>query len=170
MRRLLLLSTVLAAASACTTEPETDTGRLVRIHEQIFAECEDGSGFTCGLEVSFADGRFSARGISIDGVPIGPEATGVMTEAARLRLDSLIAQIPLESPDTIHDVGCGVAPMRTTNADIAFDHDGMRHFDIEFVAAGPMVDFSSHLNDLITGVRTCSSTDLVFETCAKNTF
>jgi hypothetical protein len=167
MRRLLLLSTVLAA-SACTTEPQTDTGKLVRIHEQILSECEDGSGFTCGLQVSFADGRFTARGVTNDGAAIGPEAVGVLTEGARFRLDVLIAQIPLESPDTIHDVGCGLAPTQSTSADVAFDHDGMRHFAIEFASSGPMVDFSSYLNDLITGVRTCNSTELELESCTKN--
>jgi hypothetical protein len=165
MRRLLLLSTVLAA-SACTTEPQTDTGKLVRIQEQVFAECEDGAGFTCGLQVTFAEGRFHARGVTNDGAAIGPEAVGVLSEGARFRLDVLIAQIPVEGPS--NEVGCGVAPTRSTDADVAFDHDGMRHFAIEFASSGPMVDFSSYLNDLITGVRTCNSTELELESCTKN--
>ncbi|HUS30771.1 MAG TPA: hypothetical protein VMZ53_19810 [Kofleriaceae bacterium] len=168
MHRLALLATL--AAAACTSEPSTDTGQLVRVHDQVFAECQDTADATCSVEVTFTNGQLSALGVYEDGAVTGPVAIATLSESARARLADLIAQIPLESPDTVHDVGCGLAPLRTTNADIAFDHDGMRNFVIEYAAQGPMADFSRYVTDLVTGIRTCNSSDLAFESCQPNVF
>jgi hypothetical protein len=169
MHRLLLVATVVSAA-ACTTESPTDTGTLVGMKDQVF-ECQEtaGGAFTCSLEVAIADGQLTALGRYEDG-STGPTATATINDAARLRISDLVAHIPLDSSDTVHDVGCGVAPSRVTNANLVFDHDGERTFNIEYVSQGPMADFSVYLHDLATGIRNCSSSELTFDSCQPNLF
>ena len=169
MHRLLLVAAVVSAA-ACTTESPTDTGRVVRIKDQVF-ECQETAGgqFTCSLEVAIVDGQLTALGRYEDG-SVGPSATATINDQARLRISDLVAHIPLDSSDTVHDVGCGGQPFRATNADLVFDHDGERSFNIEYAVEGPMADFSRYLQDLVTGIRTCNSTELTFESCEPNLF
>jgi hypothetical protein len=167
MHRFLLVATLVSAA-ACTTE--TDTGQLVRLHDQVFANCEDGPGSTCNLFVDFSEGQFTASGLYKDGTTQGPTAVGTLTEGARAHLADLIAQIPLESDETVHAEGCGGPPERATGADISFDHDGLRHFNIESAYSGPWFDVDSYLNQLVLGVRTCNSTELTFDNCDPNVF
>lgn len=168
MHRLLFVVAVVSAA--CTTESPTDTGQLVGIKDQVF-ECQEtaGGAFTCSLEVAIADGQLTALGRYEDGAT-GPVATATINDAARGRISDLVAHLPLDSSDTVHDVGCGAAPFRATNADLVFDHDGARSFNIEYAVEGPMADFSRYLQDLVTGIRTCSSTELTFDSCTPNLF
>jgi hypothetical protein len=169
MCRLLMLTTILAA-TACTTEtePQTDTGQLVRLNDTLFGDCQDNpdTAFTCGVLVTFgAEGRIDAVGTST--YDKGPAATGTLNEATRAEIAELISQIPVDAA-TVHDPGCGLAPLRTTNVDIQFDHDGAHHFDIEYAAQGPMADFTRRLEDLVTAIRTCSSNDVSFDSCQPN--
>jgi hypothetical protein len=170
MHRFLLVAAIVAA-SACTSEPTTDTGQLVRIHDEILTGCHDDptTGTTCSLQVTFTDGRFDARGLFDDGSEAKP-VTGTVSEQAQLRLASLVSNIPLESPDTVHDVGCGGPPDQTRSADVNFVHDGLRQFTIEYASGGPMADFNRYLSDLVTGIRTCTSSDLAFDSCEPNIY
>src|ERR1041385_2574906 len=115
MHRLLLLAIAVSAA-ACTSEPSTDPGQIVRIQDRWFDACHEGNSATCSIEVTFADGQFTALGRYLDG-SAGPTASGTVTDAGSGRLAELISHVPLESPDTIHDPGCGGPPPRVTNAD-----------------------------------------------------
>ena len=171
MHRFLLLATATVAASACTTsEPSTDTGRLIGLDDQVF-ECQEAAGgtFTCMIDVSVTDAQLTAIGRFENG-STGPMATATINESARLRIAEMIGHLPLESPDVVHDVGCGGAPLRSTNAHLLFDHDGERNFQFEYAAEGPMADFSRYLQDLVTGIRTCNSPDLAFDSCTPNVF
>ena len=169
MRRLLLLSTVLAASACTTSEPSTDTGQLTKIRDQVFVDCVSTADSTCTVEVIVSDGRLEAFGVTDEGATAGPHATADLTAQARATLADLVASIPTEA-SVVHDVGCGGAPLRTTSADVAFDHDGMRHFEIEYAAEGPMADFSRYLQDLVSGIRTCNSSELTFDSCTPNVF
>ena len=171
MHRLALLVAVTAAVPACTTDdgPATDTGQLVRVKDQLFADCKEGAGTTCTIDVTFAEGVVTAQGRFENG-ELGPTATATLTDSARAHITSLVAQLPLTSPDTVHDQGCGGAPLRTTDADLVFDHDGARSFTIEYAVQGPMADFSHYVQDIVTSIRTCTAGELTFSSCDPNVF
>jgi hypothetical protein len=169
MRCLPVLA--LLCAAACTTETTTDTGQLTGFEDRIFADCQDagGTAYSCGLRVSVTDGQIQALGLFNNGATGGPSATGTLTEAAQVQLGDMIAQIPMETSGTVHDEGCGGAPLRTTSLDVLFDHNGTRHFDIEYTSDGPMAELHTYVNDLVTDIRTCSGGRVTFEACTANT-
>ena len=160
---------ILAFAAACTTTEATDTGQLVGIEDRMFAECQDGTSFSCGVRVTVTDGQVVATGVFEDGRTGGPSATGALTEAAQLELSGMIGQIPLSTPSTIHEAGCGGAPLRATGLDVMFDHDGLRHFDVQYAGEGPMQDLNDYVMDLVTEIRLCSSSRMTFDACQANT-
>jgi len=167
MRFLPLLALLVAAA--CTTETTTDTGQLTGFEDRMFAECQDAGGtYSCGLRVSVTGGQIQALGLFNDGATGGPSATGTLTESAQAELADVIAQIPMETPGTVHDVGCGGAPLRSTSLDVLFDHNGTRHFDIEYASDGPMAELNTYVTDLVTEIRTCSGSRVTFDGCTVN--
>ena len=158
----------LAFLAACTATPETDTGQLTRFEDRMFAECQDGSGFTCGVQVTVTDGQISAVGVRNDGETNGATTTGLLTADAQLALDDMIARIPMSTPSTVHDQGCGLAPIRATNLDVMFDVNGLRHFDIEFASEGAMAELHTLVLDLVTEIRLCNGSHLTFDACQPN--
>ena len=164
MRRYLAL----AFLAACTTTPETDTGQLAGFEDRLYEECQDNASFTCGLRVTVTDGQISAVGIRTDGSTSAAPATGTLTADAQIALDDMIARIPMSTPSTVHDEGCGLAPTRSTNLDVVFDTHGLRHFDIEYASDGAMAELHELVLDLVTEIRLCSGSHLTFDACQRN--
>jgi len=164
MRRYL---PALAFIAACTTEV-TDTGQLVGFEDRMFAECEDAGSFTCGVRVSVTDGQVVAVGMTNQGATQSTSTTGTLNEAALVQLDDMIARIPMSTPDTIQESGCGLAPVRSTTLDVSFDVHGLRHFDVVYAENGAMAELNRFVLDLTSEIRLCNSTHMTFDACQPN--
>lgn len=155
-------------AAACTTD--TDTGQLTGFQDVFLAECQDAASspeFSCGVRVAVNDGQVTALRVFNDGTLGAPSAVATLSENSQLEIADLIAQIPTSTQAVVTEAGCGGAPMRATDVDVAFDHDGPRHFQIH-VSDGPIGELKGYVIALVKEIRTCSGAHLAFEQCAVN--
>lgn len=164
--RLALASLLLAA---CTSAPDTSTGSLTRASDLQF-ECDDSahtSSFACGVSITFAGDQLTATGLYLDQSTGGPGATGTLTPAAADELASLIAALPLSTPEMIHEAGCGGAPLRSTQFSIAFDNGQSRNYTFEY-GSGPAQDLNDFVIDLRGQIDACTGSSITFASCTPN--
>lgn len=164
--RLALSSLLLAA---CTSAPDTSTGSLTRASDLQF-ECDDSAhsaSFACGQSITFAGDQLTATGLYRDQTTGGPGATGTLTADASTELASLIAALPLSTPEMIHDEGCGGAPLRSTQFSIQFDNGQARSYTFEY-GSGPAQDLNDFVINLRGQIDACSGSSITFASCSPN--
>jgi hypothetical protein len=167
MRLALLASPLLLVA--CTSAPDTSTGTLTRASDLQF-QCDDSAhspSFACGVTITFAGDQLTATGLYEDQTTGGPGATGTLTPGAVDELAGLIANLPLSTPEMIHDTGCGGAPLRSTQFSIQFDNGDTRNYTFEY-GSGPAQDLNDFVIDLRGQIDACAGPSVTFASCTPN--
>lgn len=167
MRLALLASPLLLVA--CASDPDTSTGTLTSASDLVF-QCDDAAHdptFSCGVAVTFAGDQLTATGLYRDQTTGGPGATGTLTAAAADQLQTLIASLPLTTPEMIHSADCGGAPLRQTTFAIQFDNGDAHTYTFEY-GSGPAQDLNDFVIDLRGQIDACSGTSVTFTSCTPN--
>jgi hypothetical protein len=159
-------SWLLLALGACATEASTSPGSIAKASDLVY-QCQDSSSYSCGTQVQFADGQLAAIALHRDGTTGATLATGALTAAAQDQIDGLIAKLPLDTPATIHDVGCGGAPLRSTTFSIDFKNGGAKDYTFEY-GSGVAGDIDTFVLGLVRQINACSGDSVTLDSCTLN--
>jgi len=164
MRNFLFLSLALAA---CTTTTPTSSGQLVTADDRINACDDDSHASACGTHLAFDRDRVTSNGVFKDGGQAPSGALAALTPDASAELGALVAQLPLDTPDTIAEEGCGGPAVRSTSFTIAFDDGEVRQFDYQY-GSGVAQQLDSYITMLVGELAACSGSHVTFEHCVPN--
>jgi hypothetical protein len=168
MTRLLGLALLAATTTACTTEPATSPGELMRVVDQALA-CDDSASdasWACTLELTMDGTAITSVGIHNDGSQSGPRAVGSLSETAVADLDALISTLPLSS-ESDSAIGCGGAPLAIRSYTIDFETVGLRDLAFHTIEGGAELELKNYVTGLITAIDTCSGNDRIsFASCS----
>lgn len=159
------LPLLLLAVGACTGT-QTSPGTLTKASDLVF-QCTDSSSASCGLSISFTDGQLAATALHKDGTTGAALATGALTAAAQDQIDGLIAKLPLDTPDTIHDIGCGGAPLRSTTFSIQFTDGKARDYTFQY-GSGVASQIDDFVLQLVRDIDACGGSSVTLDACTPN--
>ncbi len=162
--RLPLLLLALGACAGTDTSP----GTLTKASDLNFQCSDANASYSCGLSIAFTGGQLTATALHRDNTTGGTIATGALTAAAQDQIDGLIAKLPLDTPDTIHDVGCGGPPLRSTTFSIQFADGKARDYSFEY-GSGVASDIDNFVLQLVRDIDACSGTSVTLDQCTPNT-
>jgi hypothetical protein len=161
------LPLLLLALGACASDPGTSPGTLTKASDLVY-QCDDSSGsFSCGTQIQLANGQLTATALHRDGTTGATQATGALTAAAQDQIDGLIAKLPLDTPDTIHDVGCGGAPLRSTTFSIQFTDGTAKDYSFEY-GSGVASQIDDFVLQLVRQVNACGGDSVTLDACTPN--
>lgn len=162
------LPLLLLAVGACATDPGTSPGTLTKASDVVY-QCDDSSGsFSCGTQVQLANGQLTAIALHRDGTSGTTLATGALTASAQDQIDGLIAKLPLDTPDTVHEAGCGGAPLRSTTFSIDFANGTAKDYTFEY-GSGVPGQIDDFVLQLVRQINACSGDSVTLESCTPNT-
>jgi hypothetical protein len=162
------LPLLLLAVGACATDPGTSPGTLTKASDLDY-QCDDSSAsYSCGTSISLTNGQLTAIALHRDGTTGATIATGALTASAQDQIDSLIAKLPLDTPDTVHDVGCGGPPLRQTTFSIDFTNGTSRDYTFEY-GSGVASQIDDFVLQLVRQVNACSGDSVTLDACTPNT-
>jgi hypothetical protein len=160
-------SWLVLALGACSADTSTSPGNLTKASDLVY-QCQDSSSYSCGTQVQFTDGQLTAIALHRDGTTGATLATGALTAVAQDQIDGLIAKLPLNTPDTIHDEGCGFAPLRSTTFSIEFKNGAAKDYAFEY-GSGVAGDIDAFVLGLVREINACSGDSVTLDSCTPNT-